>query len=121
MPYAELLQDANFDAWESIHSALKMLLERPPEHARWLVQHILEMKLEYASLITGALSRPNLPDLALPALMTWEVEEAKTLTPGDLETRLQYGRRTMTVAEVLSLNIRHSVWHAGQLAAFLPR
>ena len=32
-----------------------------------------------------------------------------------------YGQRTMTIGEVVSLNIRHSVWHAGQLAALLAR
>lgn len=91
----------------------------PPEHAWWPVRHILEIKLEYASLIAQAPSRPAPPRLELPALMAWEVREAETLTPAELEKPLQYGRRTMTVAEVLSLNARHSAWHAGQLAALL--
>ncbi len=59
--YTELLREANFDAWESVQSALDWLPDTPPEHAQWLVQHILETKLEYARLITQALSRPNYP------------------------------------------------------------
>lgn len=116
-----MLQAANFDAWESVQSVLDKMPGTPPEHAQWLEQHILETKLEYARLIAGALSRPNPPEYDLPALMTWEVEEAKTLSPDDLNVNLQYSQRTMTVREVLSFNIRHSIWHAGQLAALLAR
>lgn len=121
MTCAELLRDANFDAWESVQSALEKLPSRPPEHALWLVQHILETKLEYGRLIAQALSRPGPPDLELSALMTWEVDEAAALTPENLAEPLQYGQRTMTVVEVLSLNARHSVWHAGQLVALFNR
>lgn len=119
--YADLLQAANFDAWESVQSALDKLPNSLPEHARWLVQHILETKLEYARLIAGALSRPNLPGNNLPALMNWEIEYVSGLSPDDLETQLQYGRRTIRVREIVSLNIRHSIWHAGPLAALLAR
>ena len=77
------------------------------------------MKLEYARLIAHALFQPNPSAYGLTELVAWEVEEAGTLSPDNLEVQLQYGRRTMTVGEVLSLNIRHSVWHTGQLAALL--
>lgn len=118
------LQAANFDPWESVQSVLEKLPESPPEHARWLVRHILETKLEYASLIAGALSRCGPPEgitSDLSSIMAWEVREAETLTPTDLTQPLRYCQRTMTVGEVLSLNARHSVWHAGQLAALLGR
>ena len=41
--------------------------------------------------------------------MNWEVEYVSGLSPDDLETQLQYGRRTMRVREIVSLNLRHSV------------
>ncbi len=122
MIYAELLQAANFDAWESVQRALDKMPDDPPERAQWLEQHILATKLEYAALITQALSWPSPPENLsrdLSALMTWEVEEVAALTPDNLEVELQYGQRKMTIGEVVSLNIRHSVWHAGQLAAVL--
>ncbi len=73
MIYAELLQAANFDGWESVQRALDKMPDDPPELAQWLEQHILETKLEYAALITQALSWPDSPEeLAhdLTALMT---------------------------------------------------
>ena len=78
-------------------------------------------KLEYASLIAETLSHLAPSERDLEALMRWEVQAAAVLTETELKRSLQYGQRTMTVAEVLSLNTRHSVWHAGQLAALLAR
>lgn len=120
--FAELLRDANFDAWESVESvqrALAGLPEAPSEQARWLMQHIWKTKLEYAHLIARALSAPPPPELDLAGLMAWEVQRAATLTPTQLTQTVQYGERTLTVGAVLSLNIRHSAWHAGQLMAAL--
>ncbi|MHA0033658.1 hypothetical protein ACXXDK_01385 [Deinococcus sp. PESE-38] len=65
---------------------------------------------------------PTPPDDAgLRRLMDWEVEQTRQLSPQQLSTELTYSEQVMTVAEVLRLNARHSVWHAGQLAALAGR
>lgn len=119
--FAELLKDANFDAWESVQSALTGLPEEPSEHAQWLMRHIWETKLEYGRLIAQALSTSPPPELDLDGLMAWEVQRAWTLTPTELIQTVQYAERIMTVGEVLSLNVRHSAWHASQLMALLKQ
>ncbi len=117
MSYAKVLRDTNFDAWESVQSALDALPETPPEHARWLVQHLRDTKLSYWQHINRALTRPPPPETTLEAFMLWEVAEAGTLSETDFTQRLSYSSRTMTVEDLLSLDVRHSAWHAGQLMA----
>ena len=53
--------------------------------------------------------------------MAWEVDAARRLTPAHLEATLTHAGQSMTVAELLRLNARHSAWHAGQIAALAGR
>ncbi|NJK44744.1 MAG: hypothetical protein HC933_11055 [Pleurocapsa sp. SU_196_0] len=47
--------------------------------------------------------------------MRYELEMVQHLTEAQLEIRLDYGRE-MSVAQLVRLSARHSVWHAGQIA-----
>jgi uncharacterized damage-inducible protein DinB len=109
-----ILEEANFDAWESVQS----ILEHTGERANRLRAHILETKRTYWNLIRSACELPEPPE-TLPELMHYELEVVEQLTPEQLEITLDYGR-TMTVAQLIHLSARHSVWHAGQIALTIP-
>lgn len=53
--------------------------------------------------------------------MHWEAEALATLRAADLAQNVQYAGQTLSVAELLRLNIRHSLWQAGQIAALAQR
>ena len=57
------------------------------------------------------------PELNLDGLCQWEVQQAALLSPEVLAAPLTYSGARMSVAELLRLNARHTVWHAGQIAA----
>ena len=105
-----MLEEANFDAWESVQS----VLEHTGERAERLRAHILETKCKYWNLIRTACELPEPPE-TLSGVMKYELEVVGQLTPEQLEIPLDYGR-TMTVAGLIRLSARHSVWHAGQIA-----
>lgn len=115
---ATLLREASFDEWESLQSALKLADGQPPPRVGWLVTHLSVTKREYWELIRGALGTPSPPpELNLDGLCRWELETTSGLDVGQLDTTLLHSGRALTVDELLRLNARHTVWHAGQIAA----
>ena len=117
-----LLQEANSAPWESVQSALDMVDGATHPRIGWLTTHLTQTKRAYWAAIAEATGCPPPPDDAgLRRLMDWEVEQTRQLSPEQLSTELTYSEQTMTVAELLRLNARHSVWHAGQLAALAGR
>lgn len=119
---ALLLHEANFAPWESVQSALGMGDGATHPRVGWLTAHLTQTKRAYWAAIAGATGCPPSPDDAgLRRLMAWEVEQTRRLSPEQLSTELTYSEQAMTVAELLRLNARHSVWHAGQLAALAGR
>lgn len=116
MSGADLLQEANFDPWESVQSALERVPAAHSERAAWLWAHLLDTKRLYWQLLLDA----EPPALPLPDFLRWEVTVARSLTAGQLARRLSYSGRELSAAELLRLNARHSLWHAGQLMALRP-
>lgn len=116
---ATLLHEANFARWESVQSALDRLEGAAP-HPRigWLRTHLRTTKRDYWALIAAATGGEMPPEtIGLRELLTWEVEQARALSPQALATVVEYGGEQMSVSEIVRLDIRHSLWHAGQLAA----
>ncbi len=106
-----LLEEANFDPWES----LSTVMNHHGERAERLLAHIFETKLGYWNLIRQHCPLPE-PPLTLRALMGYELESVQRFTIAQLETHLIYSDRELTVAQLIRLSARHSVWHAGQIA-----
>jgi hypothetical protein len=104
------IYEANFDTWESVQS----ILEHTGERAGRLRAHILETKRNYWNLIRTSCPLPEPPETLLE-LMKYELTAVEQLTGDQLEIQLDYGR-AMTVAQLIRLSARHSVWHAGQIA-----
>jgi hypothetical protein len=105
-----ILEEANFDAWESVQS----ILGHTGERADRLRAHILETKRGYWNLIRTACALPEPPETLLE-LMHYELEAVGQLTSAQLEIQLDYGR-SLSVVQLIRLSARHSVWHAGQIA-----
>jgi hypothetical protein len=105
-----LLEEANFDLFESVWS----ILEYTGERAERLRAHILETKCNYWNLIRTVCDLPEPPETLLE-VMHYEIEVVEHLTNEQLEIRLDYGRE-LSVAQLIRLSARHSVWHAGQIA-----
>ena len=117
-----LLQEANFAPWESVQSALDAAEGASSPRLGWLTGHLTQTKRASWAAIAGATGCPPPPDAAgLRRLMAWEVEQARQLTPEQLCAAVTHAGQVLTVAELLRLNARHSVWHAGQLAALAGR
>lgn len=114
----ETLRDANFDAWESVTSALSGAGGQVPPRVAWLLQHIHDTKRAYWQLIANATNTAPAPgDLDLPGLMRWELPALAALSGAQREVVAEYAGRALSVAALVRLNARHSVWHAGQIAA----
>lgn len=115
---SQLLDEADHARWESLASALGMADGQPHPRIGRLVQHISVSKRGYWEAIADALSVPGPPpELDLNGVCRWEVERAAGLGAGQLATVLTYCGRPLSVSELLRLNARHTVWHAGQIAA----
>ncbi len=119
---ALLLSEANRADWESLASALALADGQPPPRVGALVQHVSVTKRGYWEAVSGVLGLPGVPpELNLDGVCRWEVEQAGTLSSVQLETTLDYSGTRLSVAELLRLNARHTVWHAGQIAALCGR
>lgn len=106
----EMVRDSNDAEWESITSVLNVSTPR----AQRLLEHIRETKRKYWTLIARTCQLESPPhDLA--ALMAYELEQTAALSHEARALTLRYGRK-MTVAALIRLSCRHSVWHAGQIA-----
>ncbi|AZI43750.1 hypothetical protein EHF33_03245 [Deinococcus psychrotolerans] len=93
-------------------------LEPPSERSVWLLEHLRETKLEIWALCLAATDRPAPPaSLSLLELCRWEVESARSLSAVELGTNAVHAGRTFDVSGLLRQSARHTVWHAGQLAA----
>jgi uncharacterized damage-inducible protein DinB len=106
-----LLHEANFDDWESVRSTMA----RTGPRVERLLAHILETKRMYWTLIAehGQLEPPP---ATLEALLHYELEAVRQLDATQLAQTLEYSGRSLTVAQLIRLSARHSMWHAGQIA-----
>ena len=107
----ELLNDSNFDPWESVSS----ILGQAGARSERLQAHILETKLIYWNLIATTLKLEQ-PPTTLLELMHFEIKITTSLNLEQRNIRLEYSGRVMTVGALIRLSARHSVWHAGQIA-----
>ena len=130
---SRLLDEANHAHWESFASALGMADGQPHPRVGRLVQHVSVTKRGYWEAIAAAMATPRQPqgqpspdqsslnqpppELGLNAVCLWEVQRAAALSGEELQTTLIYSGKQMSVADLLRLNARHTVWHAGQIAA----
>ncbi len=123
---SQLLDEANHAHWESLASALGMADGQPHPRVGRLVQHVSVTKRGYWEAIAAAIATPRQspaqafqppPELNLNAVCLWEVGRAAALCAEELQTTLTYSGKQMSVSELLRLNARHTVWHAGQIAA----
>ncbi len=113
-----LLEEVNFDSWESVSSALSMARGQVPPRMAWLTLHLADTKREYWRLIAQVTGTPAPPAEAdLSALMEWEMAAVSRLGEGQLGLETGYAGRVLSVAALIRLNARHSAWHAGQIAA----
>ena len=113
-----LLEEVNFDAWESVSSALARARGQVPPRVAWLALHLSDTKRVYwrsIAAVTGTPTPAAEGDLA--ALMRWEVEAVSRLGDEQLDLTASYAGRVLSVAALIRLNARHSAWHAGQIAA----
>ncbi len=106
-----MLFEANFDPWESVSS----ILQHSGERASRLRAHILETKLMYWQLI-GSTLKLEPPPSELLELMHFESKMTGLLNLEQRAVIVQYSGRELSVAALIRLSIRHSVWHAGQIA-----
>lgn len=119
---ALLLDEANHAPQESVQSALAGLDGVQHHRVSGLISHLTQTKrASWAAVAAATGTVPPPDDAGLRRLMAWEVEQARQLSPEQLCAELTYSGQVMTVAELLRLNARHSVWHAGQLAALAGR
>ncbi len=106
-----LVFESNFDPWESVSS----IFEHSGERAERLRAHILETKLMYWNLICSTLNLEP-PSTNLLELMHFECRVTGLLSLEQLEVTLEYSGRALSIAALIRLSARHSVWHAGQIA-----
>jgi uncharacterized damage-inducible protein DinB len=90
-------------------------MNRDTPRARRLLAHILETKHLYWKIISSACDLEP-PPMELDAIMHYELLWVVCLTPAQRAITLEYSGKTVTIAELVRLNARHSVWHAGQIA-----
>ena len=107
----ELLNDSNFDPWESVSS----ILGQAGARSERLQAHILETKLLYWNLMATTLKLEP-PPTTLLELMHFEIKITTSLNLEQRNVKLEYSGRVMTVGALIRLSARHSVWHAGQIA-----
>jgi hypothetical protein len=106
-----IIFEANFDPWESVSS----ILEHSGERANRLRAHILETKLMYWNLIATTLKLEQ-PPTTLLELLHFEYRVTGLLTLEQLQQTTLYSDRVLSIAALIRLSARHSVWHAGQIA-----
>ncbi|MFC4455956.1 hypothetical protein [Deinococcus sonorensis] len=115
---ALLLDESARDDEASLGAALHRAEGQVPPRVAWLVTHLSVVKREYWTALHAVLDTPlPAPELNLSALCEWEGRTVRTLSAAQLEQTLSHAGRTLTVAALLRLNARHTVWHAGQIAA----
>lgn len=120
---ALLLDEANHAPWESVRAALAMVDGQPHPRIGWLIMHLAETKRNYWAAIAEVTGCPVPPDdMGLTRLMSWEIETTRALSPEALALPQTYQEGGTVqeggmVASLLRLNARHTVWHAGQIAA----
>ncbi len=117
---AALLDDANHSPAHSVRAALARVDGQPHPRVAALTAHLRAVKHETWVAVTAAAGQAPPPDDAgLTRLMAWEVTAARALPPGALA--LPLGSTGPTVQDALLALVRHTVWHAGQIAALARR
>ena len=82
------------------------------------MQHLSVLKRGYWETLSERLGTANPPpEFNLSALCRWEEEQASALTPDQLAATVQADGQTFTVAALVRINARMTVWNAGQIAA----
>ena len=115
---ARLLHEADRATEGSLASALALADGQPPPRVGALVQHVSVLKRGCWEAVAEAIGTPAPPpELNLDGLCAWEVEVAAGLGENQLVATLEFNGTRMSVAELLRLNARQTVWHAGQIAA----
>lgn len=115
---ALLLREANGAGETSLSAALALADGQPPPRVAWLVQHLSVLKRACWETLSAHLGTAGPPaGFNLSALCHWEEEQATMLTVEQLAARVQVDGQTFTVAGLLRLNARNTVWNAGQIAA----
>lgn len=77
--------------------------------------HILETKRMYWNLIREVCDLEPPPN-TLPELLQYELARVLELSATQRQLKIDYSKTTQTVADLIRLNARHTVWHAGQMA-----
>lgn len=106
-----MLFESNFDPWESVSS----ILDHSGERAERLKAHICDTKLMYWNLICSTLKLEP-PPTTLLELMHFECRMTGLLSLEQRAVTLEYSERNLSVAALVRLSARHSIWHAGQIA-----
>ncbi|MBZ9749642.1 hypothetical protein K7W42_02065 [Deinococcus sp. HMF7604] len=119
---ATLLDEANQAPDHSVRAALARADGQPHPRIAALAAHLTAVKQDVwaaVSAVTGTTAPPA--DAGLTRLMTWEVGAVRALPLGSLSLSVNHAGATSTVAELLRALARHTLWHAGQMAALANR
>ncbi|PTA68951.1 hypothetical protein [Deinococcus arcticus] len=116
---ATLLDAANHAPTHSVRAALVRVDGQPHPRVAALSAHLRAVKYDGWARV-AAVGGPVPPeDAGLTRLMAWEVAAARALPPELLLRALVPAGPT--VQDALMALARHTVWHAGQIAALARR
>jgi hypothetical protein len=119
---AALLDEAAHAPGHSVRTALSGVEGQPHPRIGALTSALAVTKRDVWTVIAAVTGTPSPPDeLGLTRLMIWEVGATHALSDGALAQSLTYAGQEMRVTELLRLNARQTVWHAGQIAALADR
>jgi hypothetical protein len=110
-PLYTQLYDSSFDPFESLTSVMHQTGSR----ATRILAHILETKQMYWNLIREACDLEPPPN-NLSEMMQYELAQVLELSAVQRQLKIDYSETTQTVEDLIRLNARHTVWHAGQIA-----
>jgi hypothetical protein len=110
-PLYTQLYDSSFDPFESLTSVMHQTGSR----AIRILAHILETKQMYWNLIREVCSLEPPPN-TLPEMLQYELVQVLELSATQRQLKIDYSETTQTVGDLIRLNARHTVWHAGQIA-----
>ena len=119
---AALLDEAAHAPAQSVRAALSGVEGQPHPRIGALTSALAVTKRDVWAVIAAVTGTPSPPDeFGLARLMAWEMEATRALSDEALAQSLTYAGQDMSVAELLRLNARQTVWHAGQIAALADR
>jgi hypothetical protein len=110
-PLYTQLYDSSFDPFESLTS----VMHKTGSRATRILAHILETKQMYWNLIREVCSLEPPPN-SLSEMLAYELAQVLELSATQRQLKIDYSETTQTVEDLIRLNARHTVWHAGQIA-----